>query len=170
MKKLTLGALLLLVSFNSFALESGKYINKTFTEADPFLYKSVELDSSTCKSGGVVAKFYNADPFNFCAGYTKKSVYTYKKCFGKEISVYPIMKKCIGVKREVEQVTTLEVMVDAEKKALILFERSTDDNVVVFEQEHQLIDLGNGRVKLEHSFNSIHDGRTGGSEYFFDKN
>lgn len=169
MKRLALGTLSLFISFSSFALENGKYINKSFVNSDPLLYKSVELDSTSCKTGGTIAKFYNADAFNFCAGHVEKHVFKYKKCFGKEISVYPIMKKCMGIKREVEMVTTREVIVDTEKKALIRFERTTDDNKVVFEQEHQLIDLGNNQFKLEYSFNSLHDGRSGGAEYNFEK-
>lgn len=170
MKYLSLSAFLFIASFNLFALENGSYVNESYTQADPLMYKSVVLDSSACEKGGVVAKFNNADAMNFCVGHAKKDVFKYKKCFGKEVGGYPMGKICLGVKREVEMVTTAEVIFDEEKNAVVRFERHTDEGKVYFEQEYQLIDGGNGQLNVEHSFNSLHDGRTGSSEFNFQKN
>lgn len=159
----------LIASFSISAMESGKYINPDYTQVDAPLYKSLEIDSAACGEGGVIAKFYGADPMNFCIGNTTKRVFKYKKCLGKEINSYPI-KACLGVKREAEMVDESEVTYDSAINALVLFERNTNDKKVQFEQESQLIDIGDGKIKLIKSFKSYLDGREGTQEFIFQKN
>jgi hypothetical protein len=168
MKSITFGAITLIYSINAFAIENGNYVNKAYTANDAPFYSSVQIDKSSCKQGGVVARFYNADPINFCIGHKERNIFTYKKCIGKEINEYPV-KICIGIKKDIDQISTKEVTYDKSKNAVILFEREVDDNQIVFEQEYQLIDLSAEKVKLEYEFKSYRDGRSGKSEYLFEK-
>lgn len=168
MKTLSLAVVLSVFSFNTFALENGLYTNKDHGNNDPLMYKSVELNNSACANGGFIVKFHNADPMNFCIGQNERSVFKYKKCVGKEVSEYPI-KVCLGVKRTAELITEKEVSVDDEK-AIILSERNIDDKKLYFEQEYKLIDAGEGKIKVIHSFISHTDGRSGTNEILFEKN
>jgi len=168
MKTLPVALLFSVLSFNAFALENGNYINKEQGANDPLMYKSVELDNSSCANGGFIVKFNNADPMNFCVGQKERSVFKYKKCVGKEVSEYPI-KVCLGVKKTAELITEKEVSTE-ENNALVLSERNIDDKKLYFEQEYKLIDAGEGKIKLIHSFISHTDGRSGTNEINFEKN
>jgi hypothetical protein len=166
MKKFIVLSILILTK-SALAFESGEYVNHRISASDAPMYKSVKLETSSCQNGGVVAKFYGADAMNLCVGKNEERIFKYKKCLGVEVGQY--LKKCLGVKKEVQQITRKSVTLDKTDGALVLREKTINDNSLQFEQEYRLEYLGRGQLKLTHSFQSHHDNRSGSSEYTFDQ-
>lgn len=165
MKSVSLAIIGMTFSFSAFALTSGSYINKNFSNADAPLYKSLKLETAKCTKGGAIAKFYGADAMNFCEGFKEERVNVYKKCIGKELP-YPL-GTCIGVKRNVEYVSKVIVSKD-ENGSIVREEANLVDGKVVFEQVRSLTEV-KGNIIFNSSFVSHSDGRSGSEEVVFEK-
>lgn len=165
MKAFSICLMALIVSTSSFALDSGEYINKSYTSNDPGMYQSMNIDTSKCDKGGAVIKFKNADAMSFCVGYKKDTVNVYKKCIGKELP-YPF-GKCIGVQVNVTYTQKNFVEIDEEGN-IVQTNVSLVDDKVTFEQTRTLIEE-NGKITVVLQFLDHKDGRTGLEEYLFSK-
>ncbi len=165
MKAFSICLTALILSTSSYALESGNYINKSYTSNDPGMYQSMSLDTSKCEKGGAIIKFKNADVMNFCIGFNKDTVNVYKKCIGKELP-YPF-GKCIGV--QVNVTYTQKYIVERDEEGnIVQTDISLVDDKITFEQTRTLIEE-NGKLTVVQQFLDHKDGRNGIEEYTFSK-
>lgn len=164
MKKIILSCLAICSITSAFALESGAYTNHSHNAGDPTMYRSLELDTSVCKNGGAMVRFYSADPMSFCVGKTSNNVYKYKKCIGKVISAFPI-KGCLGIEKQVEMITAIKVT--RVNGTVVLSQTEIDDGKVYFEQSYTLSEISSHEVSVTQKFSDKRDGRTGSAQYIF---
>lgn len=168
MKK-TLITLCMFVGFGTQAVENGQFINKNYDAEGnlaPF-FKSFEVNTEKCHSGGAVIKFYGADAFKVCLNEVQTSAYEYKKCMGKEIGEYPFGKVCLGVNKKIRSVTTKETSL--EDKTLVYTIVTTENQKVTFEEEYRFTFLNGDKVTLQHGFKDHRDGRGEVKEISYEK-
>lgn len=169
MKYFPFAVLTIMFSFSANALEDGAFRNNQHSKEDPIMYESLKIHTSECKgSGGAVVKFNGADAMNFCVGNIERQSFKYKKCIGKEINQYPI-KTCVGVKKTVEMLKTIEVVKNSTTGTITRLEKNIDDNKLTFEQQYELTETDEGNLNLVYSFKSYADGRSGVTEMLFEK-
>jgi hypothetical protein len=162
MKKMLLGMLLTLCSLNVFATPVGAYKNVGESE-EPF-FRSVEFNSKNCKKGGFIAKFYAAEPFNFCTDYKDTYVFKTTRCVGKTLP-YPF-NACVGIK--VKQVFTTVTEVQSVGNSQSFTKKSYTDDTLTHEEEYKITEINDAKVELEYSFKNI-DGRSNDVIYTYEK-
>jgi hypothetical protein len=166
MKSTLITVMSLAFSVSAFALESGTYVNNSFKAEQAQLYKSVTIDTSKCEKGGAIVKFYGADAMNFCVGTATETVFKTTKCIGKELP-YPF-GGCVGVKKKVIMKQSKTVLTSRDGNAIALVEVNSTDDKVTFSQTYNLSEEG-GDIRLNYSFKSETDGRTGKEVILFER-
>lgn len=151
---------------NAFALENGSYINQNIKPETPTMFRSVVLNSSTCKTGGFMVTFFNADSMNFCVGHEKNFTQSYMKCLGKEVGEAPL-QICIGIKVPAKMISTEKVTINNNTGELTLNKRYIVDKELISDSSLIISNIGNSEIRVIEKVVNNKVGPISEEEYFF---
>ncbi|MCM2323909.1 MAG: hypothetical protein NDJ90_11670 [Oligoflexia bacterium] len=114
------------------------YRNSNPTTGTPSYLLSMKLDSQPCGGFGYQVTFEHADPLNFCRGWSETSRREWKVCVGREVGDFPFPKRCIGYKKRIAEVETVQVTYDESSDTLVRNKQTVRNDELVFEESYEL--------------------------------
>lgn len=159
--------LLLITAVNAFALEDGLYLNKTYNSNMPSMFKSLDIQTQSCKNGGAIVSFNDSTPINFCVGFQSEITTKYRKCNGFKRYEVPF-RTCYGFKVDAEEIETVKV-VKKQNGIIELLKTNFDEGEKVYQESYWIREASASTIILTFSFSDFQHHRTGLNTYTFTK-